>query len=107
MKITLKNGMTVEGTLEQVSSVARQFGETVPFVDDGLHYNSSSKGLIYIPAMETTHLRNALLRRYALFVEGLRLQANNRVADEIRNPSDKTLVGLMAEFARRKVTGKL
>lgn len=106
MKVQLKNGMVVEGTLDQVSAVARQFGETVQ-VEDGLHYNSSSKGLVRISTMETQHLRHALLKRYASFVEGLKQLDNSRVAAEISNPSDKTLVGLMSEFSRRKIAGRL
>lgn len=106
MKVTLNNGMIVEGTLDQIQQVARTFGQTVP-VDDGYHYNSSSKGLIRIADMETTHLRNALLKRYVTFVTNLKLLGNDRIATEISNPSDKTLVGLMAEFSRRKLSGRL
>lgn len=106
MKITLKNGITVEGTLEQVSSIARMYGETVT-VEDGLHYFSQSKGLILIRTMETQHLRHALLKRYTTFVDSLKTLTNDRVAAEISNPSDKTLVGLMAEFSRRKIAGRL
>lgn len=107
MKITLKNGMIVEGTFDQVSAVARQFGETVKFEGDGLHYNSASKGLITIASMDTQHLRHALIKRYGIFVEGLKQLTNDRLAAEISNPSDKTLIGLMAELSRRKVTGRL
>jgi hypothetical protein len=107
MRIQLKNGMVVEGTLAQVSAVARQFGESVQFEGDGYHYNSASRGLVVISAMDTQHLRNALLKRYATFVESLKQLDNNRVAAEISNPSDKTLVGLMAEFSRRKIAGRL
>jgi hypothetical protein len=107
MRIQLKNGMVVEGTLDQISAVARQFGETIAFQGDGIHYESSSKGLIRIDSMENQHLRNALLKRYATFVSDLKMLSNDRVAAEISNPSDKTLVGLMAEFSRRKITGRL
>lgn len=107
MKIQLTNGMVVEGTFEQVSAVARQFGETVAFQGDGIHYDSSSKGLIRISTMDTQHLRHALLKRYADFVNNLKGLENDRIAAEISNPSDKTLVGLMAELSRRKVSGRL
>lgn len=99
--------MVVEGTLDQVQAVARQFGESVVFDGDGVHYSSSSKGLIRISDMETTHLRNALLKRYAVFVADLRNKANVQIAQEITNPSDKTLIGLMAEFSKRRVVGRL
>ncbi len=107
MKLTLGNGLIVEGTLGQIQEVARSLNVSVPSTDDGIHYNSSTKGLILISGMETNHLRNALLRRYADFVAGLRTKGNLQVVNELANPSDKTLVGLMAELTRRGRQGRL
>ena len=107
MKVQFPNGMVVEGTLEQVRDVARTLGQRIPALDDGIWYNSTSKGLIRIADMETTHLRNALLRRYREAVANLSTLSNTEVAREVQSPSDKTLVGLMAEFVLRWNRGRL
>ena len=107
MKVTLSNGVVVEGTLEQIQQVASTFKSTIPSLDDGTWYMSSTKGLVRIRDMETQHLRNALLKRYREFVSQLSTLSNNVIASEIVAPSDKTLVGLMVEFESRKRRGIL
>lgn len=109
MKYTLKNGAVIEGDVAQIVSVAKALGETVSF-DDGLHYQSKTRGLMRISDMDTNHLRNALVARYAEFVESLRSNhglTHDQVAREVVEPTDKTLVGLMAELNRRLVRGTL
>jgi hypothetical protein len=109
MKYTLRNGATLEGTPDQIVAVARSLGETVNF-DDGLHYLSATRGLMLIRDMDLNHLRNALVKRYAAFVATLESKngkTHAQVCSEIQSPSDKTLVGLMAELTRRGRNGNL
>ncbi len=107
MKVVLPDGTAIEGTLEQIQRVAQALGQRVPNLDDGVHYHSSSKGLVRIDSMETTHLRNALLARYRAFVSDLSNKPTVIVAAEIQSPSDKTLVGLMGELVSRLKRGRI
>lgn len=56
--ITLPNGLTLTGELEQISNVANLLG--FPWQTDSAYYLSETKGYIRIDGMETTHLRNAI-----------------------------------------------
>ena len=52
-------GVQMKGTPSQLKSV---LGEVIP-IESGtvdLFYNSSTKGLIYIPDMDTTHIYNSI-----------------------------------------------
>lgn len=60
MRVTLRNGLILEGTPEQVAQTARKLGESVG--NDGIWYLSHSRGLIRIADMNEEHLRNALRR---------------------------------------------
>lgn len=107
MKITLTNGLVVEGTLEQVQQVAKTFGEVVPFHGDGIHYNSSTHGLLRIRDMDTRHVRNATLKLYREWVNNLSTLTDRDLVLALRNgPTDKTLVGLIVELQRRFITGR-
>jgi hypothetical protein len=66
MKVTLPNGVTVEGTYEQVVDIAKLMG----FNSRG-YYHSSSKGWLKVTEMETAHLRNAILKMQREWAENL------------------------------------
>jgi len=68
MKTTLPNGLTLEGTAQQVISVASQLGYKISSKD---FYTSSTHGAMYIKDMNTTHLRNAILKQYREWVATL------------------------------------
>lgn len=73
MKLTLPNGLTVEGTETQVRDIARSLGyvAAVPTENDGLHYKSSTHGLMLIRDMNTRHVVNAIRKLYRAEAEAL------------------------------------
>lgn len=105
IKVTLPNGLTLEGTPSQVASAASAFGFSLG--NDGVHYLSSTRGLIRISDMDSTHLRNAMLKAYRKWAESLSGKTSYQIITELRNgPTDKTLVGMIAEFAKRVALDK-
>jgi hypothetical protein len=64
------NGLEIRGSHEAIVYAARKLGFGAMF--DGEYYNSSTKGLIRIDEMDTTHLRNAILKMHKDWVDGLR-----------------------------------
>lgn len=59
MNVELSNGMTVSGTPEQIKTVIQALGlkDRIPGV-----YNSSTKGTVFIKDMNSSHIRNAMLK---------------------------------------------
>jgi len=102
MKATLPNGVIVEGTTEQVHAVMRTFGM---FVEDGLHYNSSTKGVIRIADMNDQHLKNAIRKLYQQEAQKLDSKLpNSQFVAVIRRGvggTNVTLLGLLKELAKR------
>ena len=105
MKVTLPNGMTVEGTYDQVRDVLGKLGASVPELNslgDSTHYNSSTKGWILISDMETYHLRNAVLKHYAEWLNDLRALDTRLVYQSLVNgPKNVTLLAMLRELGRR------
>jgi hypothetical protein len=68
MKYTFKNGATVEGSIEQILTIAKSLGETVtlsslPKEDRPRgYYLSSTQGLVKIASMNAGHIKNAMLK---------------------------------------------
>lgn len=99
MKLNLKNGVTVEGTPEEVMKIAKQLG--VDLIAEG-YYNSSTHGLIKISDMDTRHVTNATLKAYRVFVEGLSKLSLPDVVKAMQNgPSDKEFNNLFTELVKR------
>lgn len=75
MKYTLKSGVTVEGTLEQIMATAKKLGEKVNVGTLGKlpkgYYLSDTRGVIKIADMETVHIKNSLLKRTKSYYEAL------------------------------------
>jgi hypothetical protein len=68
MQIKLGNGLTIIGTESEVLDAMRKLG----YGDQSnKFYNSESKGLILISDMETSHLRNAVLKLNREWAESL------------------------------------
>jgi hypothetical protein len=103
MQVRLSNGVVIEGTIEQIQTAARAFGLTVPFHGDGIHYNSTTHGLIKISDMDTRHVRNALIKLYVEWVAELRNLNDVNLAIALTGaPTDRTLIALMNEFIKRQ-----
>lgn len=101
MKVTLPNGLVVEGTDIQVLETLAKLGYDSILGTE--YYHSSSKGLIKISEMETTHLRNAILKIYAQWVSDLHSITDpkelcNKMMEGI---TDKTWLALVKEYSTR------
>jgi hypothetical protein len=98
---TLPNGMIFEGTAAQLLEVKKALGI---FVENGVHYNSSTKGIIEIAKMEDTHIKNAVRKLITTKVQAMDTRATNRdFLTNLQNltAGDVTLVGLVMELAKR------
>ncbi len=101
MKITLPNGMTLEGTTAQVQDTIKALNISM---EDGVHYLSESKGYVRIDEMNTEHIRNALLKLYRAWAERLDHCSGINLVTVLRNgPNDVTIVGLFKEYTKRHV----
>ena len=102
MKVRLSNGMEVEGTFEQIRKVAETFGIRNPFPADK-YYESETKGLLLISDMETTHLRNAILKQYTTWVDSLHSITNPQVLVRtvINGITDFNFVSMLTEYSKR------
>lgn len=105
MKYTLPNGATVEGTATQIVSIARALGYTVNL---GNTYQSESQGTLLIDEMQTSHIRNALLKKYRAWAQNLNTAPNNRaLLNALRNgPNDKEFTDLLTAFVVRVNSGQ-
>jgi hypothetical protein len=103
LKITLPNGISVEGTSEQVQEIIEKLG-FVNMVGDETHYFSQTQGWILIKEMNTTHLRNAILKYYETWVHNLHELRNPKVlVDKIgAGISDRTWMAMLREYYTRK-----
>lgn len=102
MKITLPNGMTLEGSTEQIHSTAKLLGYGNVF-DPSKFYKSSHMGMILIADMKSDHVKNALLKMYRAWVESLSGMTPSEVAMQVtQGPNDKTFIALFQELSKRK-----
>ena len=108
MKFTLPTGATIEGTETEVRTLVTVlgFGSLLPPVareGDGIHYQSSTHGLMKIKDMNTTHIVNAVRKRYRITADKL---PTNRI-DLVRalrtgvGRDDVTLLALINELQTR------
>lgn len=96
MKITLVNGMTLEGTQEQIVDAMKKLGMR----GDALFYNSESKGLVLISTMDRRWLRNAIAKMYRDWVNTLSGSMSSADFLEVlkEGPTDPTLKAMIAEL---------
>jgi hypothetical protein len=102
MKITLPNGLSIEGDSEQIQNVLNSLG--YKGIGDGTYYYSDSKGPILIAEMNSMHLRNAILKFYKEWVDELHKETNpkkvvNQIVDGINDP---TWVSMVKELNKRE-----
>ena len=103
MKVTLKNGSILEGTLDQITSTMRALGEEMKMTG---WYHSSTHGWVEIRRMSDSHLRNAMLKVYREWVNSLSGLSDLQLINALRsNCTDETFISLLAEFITR-TTGK-
>jgi len=100
MKVILDNGVTIEGTEERVKDTLTKMG----FDGDGRYYFSNTKGLILISGMESTHLRNAILKFYKQWIDGLyNIKNPKEVVNKIVNGIDNSMwIAMVKELSERK-----
>lgn len=107
MEVTLSNGVTVKGTFSQIQAIARTFGIQAPFHGDGIHYHSSSKGLLKIKNMDDRHLRNAALKLYREWVNTLSTATDTELLKGLRaGPQDPTYLALASELMFRLIKSR-
>lgn len=104
MKYTLPDGSSIEGTNEQVLRMLNALGIDPSFMDKEF-YHSSSKGTIRIADMETTHLKNAVLKQYREWVANLSSETNPRelVTKIVNGITNVTWKSMLVELSKRKI----
>lgn len=98
-KITLANGITIEGVSEETLK------SLVSGSVDGIHYNSNSRGRIAISSMATPHLKNAVLKNLRAELEDLKNASTIRLLTELRNglgSKDITTIAMVNELRTRR-----
>lgn len=97
-KVTLPNGVTVEGTPTQITEIAKTLGYPA-----SMFYNSSTQGLVAISGMAKPHLKNAIIKLYREWVEALSRTDDVTFLKRIEEgPSDNAvLVAMLEEFRKR------
>lgn len=107
VKITLPNGLVLEGTIDQIQTVSAKLGYTTDL--SRTHYNSSHKGWLLISEMETSHIKNALLKLYREWITKLGEDNNTSTTQACRNvklavhngPDNPTFAALYTELCKR------
>ena len=84
-RYTLPNGVTLEGTIEQIRTIAKTLGYTVNFQG---YYESSTRGLVKIADMETSHIRNAMSKLYREWVAELTALSNTDLLNKLASGPD-------------------
>ncbi len=102
LKVTLPNGIVIEGSQDQIKDTLKKLG--IEGFGDGTYYYSSSRGIVKITDMHTTHLRNAILRYYQDWVNNLHKITNPRelVNKLIDGIEDKTWIAMIREYSKRE-----
>lgn len=101
MKVTLSNGMTVEGTADQIENLLTKL-DSKP--DPKLYYISSSHGPILISEMDTNHLRNAVLKILKDWLSVLYTYSDPHelVTEIISGYNDETFLYMLKELNTRE-----
>jgi len=99
MKVTTSSGMTIEGTEREVTDAMKRLGISV----EEHMYKSSTRGWLVISEMESTHLRNAMLKIYSEWVNSLHAikSPKNVVEAVIEGCTDKTFQAMVLELHKR------
>ena len=101
-RVTLPNGVVLEGEGAEFRKTLEALG--VDKVDDGIHYPSSSKGLMPMKEMAIPHLKNAICKKYREWAADLSEVKDLKefITKLHSGPNDKTMLGLIEELAKRR-----
>jgi phosphoenolpyruvate synthase/pyruvate phosphate dikinase len=100
MKITLKNGLTMEGTGKELLEVIKKLDVEL---DESLYYRSEKSGLMLISEMHPLHIKNAICKAYRNWAEQLnKVTDNKEFLLKMRNgPEGETMLALIAELVKK------
>ena len=100
LKITLPNGITVEGTHVQVVDVANKLGFTNVFA--GKYFSNSSGAFVDIKTMPTTHIENALRRITREYADNLSKFSGEKLVTALEEgPQVQEYHDLLSELDKR------
>lgn len=110
MKYQFKNGAKVEGTLDQILTIAKTLSETVDLkkIEGGTpkgYYPSETKGIIKISEMHATHIKNALLKESKSYYVNLgkeKINDKEFLNKYIALGDQPLVVELVSELIKRK-----
>lgn len=89
MILTLPNGLTLNGTIEQISDVAKLMGYSNVVDETEFHYSDSKGQFIRISQMDTKYIANALYKVWRDFPKPL---TGTEFADRLLSPHFKALL---------------
>jgi hypothetical protein len=101
-KIGLPNGMSIEGTPDQISMTLKALGYE-QLMPENYYFSESKDEYLKITEMNTNHLKNAILKYASAWLEGLRHISNPQtLSDELRRGiTDKTVKAMLKEYSNR------
>ena len=103
MKVTLGNGLTVDGDRKLVEDAIRKMGYSLPI---NVYY-SETRGPILIESMHVNHVKNALLKEYGRYMDAMKSEyaVAKFVDGAIRGPNNDVANALINELKRRQARG--
>lgn len=105
VRTVLPNGTVIEGSVDDVARLLKA-AEVSSEIPPGFYF-SASKGLVKVSDMHLDHVKNALFRRYTLWIESLRDITDTNlliVALQEGPESDRQIADLMVELVRKSKT---
>lgn len=103
VSIKLASGVVLTGPSDEVIKLAKNLDDTIRL--DQYYFSQSRGEYIRISEMNTVHLRNAVLKMYAEWVEDLRsaLSPRDFAAAIYTGPTDPVLINMVRELTHREV----
>jgi len=101
-RITLPNGVVLEGEGAEFRKTLESLG--IDKIDDGVHYGSTTKGVVAIKEMATPWIKNSICKIYRDWASELSEVKDLKVfVERLHNgPSNQTMMGLIKELTTRK-----
>lgn len=99
--ITTKSGITLTGSVEDVTSALKKLGET-PTSDSMLYYSSSHRKYIRISDMNEFHLRNAISKLYREWLTKIaKFEIREFIKALTQGPNDALFLTLVKTLATK------
>lgn len=110
MEITTADGMKISGTEVQINAILKSLGYPTVYKkleareNDGIHYRSSTHGLMRIKDMNTRHVVNAIRKMYRAEADALSTDRSTLVQTLRSGVGSKnvTLLALINELQTRR-----